>query len=506
MIEKLRRAIAFDIYEPSVSQAGGATYFLARRGREKFVGSVGDRAIAGEPAGEIGGVPVLIGPTDHDNASSIRKVLPWTAPGCVGLATSVGLGDRLGLATPGHIRAVRGTGLAPVLAQQSIREMTRTGRTPDQVMDAATWGVLQEGFRDGFGSDADHLQTPGDITVTAAAGFTMFTIDPGRHVEDRADDLRIDMLADYFARIDFDSLEISQEDLKRAYVGASVPLEGGGAVKFDEMTFLRAAVKYANAVAHTAAMYRHLCGTAGRTPAAAGAEFELEVSVDETESPTSAAEHYFFAAELNRLGVRWVSLAPRLVGRFEKGVDYIGDLDALRADLRGHAAVMRTLGPYKISIHSGSDKFSVYPIAAELTGGLVHLKTAGTSYLEAVRAVATIDPGLFREVLDLARERYETDRATYHVSADVSKVPPAEKLMDGELGGLLDDFDARQVLHVTFGSVLTADRPDGGKTFRDRLYAALDRDEDAHYAALEKHLGRHVKPFCASCLGKKAHG
>ena len=62
--------------------------------------------------------------------------------------------------------------------------------------------------------------------------------------------------------------------------------------------------------------------------------FELEVSVDERETPTSPAEHLFIASELRRLGVRWVSLAPRFVGRFEKGVDYIGDLDAFEAECR----------------------------------------------------------------------------------------------------------------------------------------------------------------------------
>ena len=83
----------------------------------------------------------------------------FQAPSLLGLETSLGLGDRLGLATPGHIRAVRGTCLGPILAQQSIREMERTNRTPDDVMDDATWGVLQEGWREGFGSDADHLDS-----------------------------------------------------------------------------------------------------------------------------------------------------------------------------------------------------------------------------------------------------------------------------------------------------------------------------------------------------------
>ena len=142
-------------------------------------------------------------------------------------------------------------------------------------------------------------------------------------------------------------------------------------VAFDEAVLLRAAAKYGKAVAHVAKMSRHLLKAAGTTPV------ELEVSVDETDTPTSPAEHYWVASELQRLGVAWVSLAPRFVGRFEKGVDYIGDLGELETDVAAHAAIARHFGPYKLSLHSGSDKFSVYPIAARLAKGLVHLKTAG---------------------------------------------------------------------------------------------------------------------------------
>src|SRR5690606_34105975 len=108
--------------------------------------------------------------------------------------------------------------------------------------------------------------------------------------------------------------------------------------------------------------------------------------VDETSYPTKLVEHAYVALELRRLGVEVVSLAPRFVGRFEKGVDFraddSGDLAELTRTLAGHAGIARALGPYKLSLHSGSDKFSVYPAIAEATGGLVHLKTAGTSYLE----------------------------------------------------------------------------------------------------------------------------
>ena len=149
---------------------------------------------------------------------------------------------------------------------------------------------------------------------------------------------------------------------------------------------------------------------------------------------------------------------------------------------------MRHFGnTYKLSLHTGSDKFGVYPIALQHTGGRVHLKTAGTSYLEAVRVLATLAPGLFRRILDFSRAHYEEDRRTYHVSALVDKVPPAEKLSDAQLPDLLNQFDARQVLHVTFGSVLD--------TFGEELNHTLLANEAAYHAALKAHFDRHLAAF-----------
>ena len=94
--------------------------------------------------------------------------------------------------------------------------------------------------------------------------------------------------------------------------------------------------------------------------------------------------------------MKLVSLAPRYIGDFEKGVDYKGDVAALERSLRDHAAIAEMLGPYKLSLHSGSDKLSIYPALARATKGRFHVKTAGTSYLEALRVVARHDAGLFR--------------------------------------------------------------------------------------------------------------
>ncbi len=213
------------------------------------------------------------------------------------------------------------------------------------------------------------------------------------------------------------------------------------------------------------------------------------MSVDETDTPTTHEEHLFIARELRRLGVRWVSLAPRYVGSFEKGVDYIGDVETFEHDFAGHAAIARALGPYKLSLHTGSDKFRIYGVAAQHARGLIHLKTAGTSYLEALRVTASLDPALFREILALAIERWEIDQASYHVSAQLAKVPRPEALRDDDLPGLLEQFDARQVLHIAFGSVLSSP---GLKT---RLFAALAQNEEMYYDALERHFVRHLSPI-----------
>jgi len=468
-----------DVYPSSLAPSGDRLYFVAR-GPDKRLGAARI---------ELGELKVELKALNHENATALRAELPFLAPSLVGLRTSLGLGDRLGLATPGHIRAVRGTGVAPVLAQQSIREMARTHRTPDEVMDAATWGVLQEGYRDGFGSDADHLKTLNDIDVTAAAGFTMFTIDPGDHVNDAANAMDAATLEEALESVPWDRLETTRADNEARYAGKTFDL-GESGLECSAEAAARAAVKYGAAVAHTAAMFRHLKSVM------AGKVFELEMSVDETASPTSSVEHYYVASELARLGVRPVSLAPRFVGDFEKGVDYKGDVALLEQTFREHVAIAKALGPYKISIHSGSDKFSVYEVAARCADGLVHVKTAGTSYLEALRSVALVAPDLFREILAFALERWDEDRATYHVSADPAKVRRPDELADEELPAVLDGFDGRQVLHVTFGSVLTAARA-GSYLFRDRLYEALLAHEDEHYAALEKHLRRHAAPFAA---------
>lgn len=378
------------------------------------------------------------------------------------LSPSFGFGDRLGLATPGHIAAVRATRFAPVFAQQSVRENARTGRTPQQVIDDAKRALDAAGWDAPWGADADHLKTLEDIPSFVKAGYTFFTVDPGEFVDNTADTDSLEVLRQKATDADWDALSALYLRQKGDQVWG----------RFEEESLLRAIVKYGKAIGHAAAMFHRLSDMKE--------EFDFEVSVDETDAPTTPLEHFFLVSELKRSGVRFTSLAPRFIGHFEKGVDYIGDLGALDAELERHAAVTAHFGTYKLSLHSGSDKFSVYPLIVKHWGDRIHVKTAGTSYLEALRVLAGHDPELFLKIYSLARERYETDRYTYHVSAQLDQLPE-----DVDLPALLNDFHAREVLHVTFGSALAG--------FGQEIKSALLKHSDAYCAGLEKHFRKHLE-------------
>jgi tagaturonate epimerase len=416
----------------------------------------------------------------------------------LGLRPSFGFGDRMGLATPGHVEAMRraGQGIAPIFPQQSIREMTRTSRSPETVMSDAVDAAVAAGWTGDFGADADHLKTPTDVDRTFAVGFCFFTIDPSDAVDAKADNYPADVLKGRFA-------EVRDEiDWCDKYRGKSVKLSTGTNVVLDEEAVMRAAVKYGRALNRGIELANYI----RRVNEDGGRDYEIELSVDETDQPTTLAEHYIIADQCLGRGMKLVSLAPRFVGTLEKGVDYIGDVTAFERSLGDHQAIAELLGPYKLSLHSGSDKLSIYTSLARATGGRFHVKTAGTSYLEALRVVAKHDPKLFREICEFSRGRYDVDKATYHVHATLDMVaPPSEVNDDHQLEQIYLEcwedvpegagFTApgRQILHCTFGSVLTDAK--FGPAVRD----CLKSHPDTYKEILAVHFEKHLKSLNAGC-------
>ena len=172
-------------------------------------------------------------------------------PSVLGLVSSFGFGDRLGLAAPGHIAACRKGKLRPIFAQQSVREMTRTQRTPQEVMLAAQHGIQQEQWGEPWGADADHLKTRKDVENLAAAGFTFFTIDPSAFVQNKADELNGSNLQAAAEETVHSGAFPSLAEVESIYLNNLHLLASGKKVGFTEKEPLyRALVKYGKAVAH----------------------------------------------------------------------------------------------------------------------------------------------------------------------------------------------------------------------------------------------------------------
>lgn len=427
---------------------------------------------------------------------------PATRPRPVGLQPSFGFGDRVGGATDGHIDCLRGAGLdarvAAIFAQQSAREMMRTGRCPARVMLDAVRSVKAAGWRQPWGADADHMKAREQVEACLEAGFTWFTADPSDAVNDAADTMAPAELAAGAKAFAADFPETWSRWMA-TYAGKRrvFPMDGGGELVLEptETDLQRVAVKLGRAIHLAAEIYGWVgAGWTGEEP------FDFEVSVDETASPTSTIEHLICASELKHLGVRVTALAPRFIGDFEKAVDYIGDTNVFRESLREHAALAKALGPYKISVHSGSDKFSIYPLCHAVCGPLLHVKTAGTSYLEVLRVVAKHDPAAFRTIARYSLAVFAKARATYHLSTNTDNFPNPDRVRDDQLGRTFLDApeanDPRQVLHVAFGDVLSAaDGEIGAVSARVREIIAAHPGDYRDF--ISAHFRRHMTAFGA---------
>lgn len=381
--------------------------------------------------------------SEQEIATKLRKVLPYTAPQILDGGPIFGMGYRppwrLGNIVQAQI--AKDLGLKVMLAQQSAREIERTKRTFQDVMDSATYAAFLTEFKAPWGADADHLKQEKDIEEAVKAGFTHFTYDVSEELKKGLDQTITRICDLYF---------FTQE------------LKGEG-------------------------------------------NFSTEVSLDETEETTDLRDLVFLLEELKKSKVQVDEIAPRFPGYFEKGIDYywkkengqnIRDTKAFEEYLEEVVRISKKFG-FRISIHSGSDKFSLYPIVSRITKNNFHLKTAGTHYLEELKIVAKHDLDLFREIYYFSLEQFQKDRATYELSTDLNNIPDLIKLNGEQIASLLDsgsgNDDLRQVLHVTYGSVLTAKGDDGASRFADRCFAILKKNEKEHFEVLGNHIKRHLK-------------
>lgn len=474
----------YQVYPDSLQVTAGSLFFIARENGKKFLVIVSAGAFPGKFNGSevnLENGKALVCELTNENCDALRQLFPYTRPqNHQGIPITIGLGDRLGLASPGHIRLIKDLPVFPILAQQSIRELNLTGRTYVDVLAAASWAVFQEGYTKGFGADGDHLKTAEEVQMALDCGYTMITLDCSEHIDNPAAALSANEVADRYQKL---PQEIRTK-LEAKYLGKTFDLKGVS-ITFSQEDFQKIVLVYLKAINYTIDLYNRLIKNYNR-------KIDFEMSIDETLTSTSPESHYFVAAELIDAGLEVTSLAPRFCGEFQKGIDYIGELPQFTKEFVAHFKIAEHFG-YKISVHSGSDKFAVFPVIGKETGGKYHLKTAGTNWLEALRVIAAKNPALYRRMHQFALANLDEARQYYHISADPARIEDINKMDDSQLPSLMELVDSRQVLHITYGLILQAKNPDGTWTFRDEIYETLDKFEADYYAALERHIGKHLK-------------
>lgn len=177
-------------------------------------------------------------------------------PSVLGLKRSFGFGDRLGLATLGHMDAISGTPYLRIFAQQSIRELNRTNRQPADVMNAAVDAVEANNWTQPWGADADHLQTREDVFKMADAGYTFFTIDPSDYVNDDADKMTKEEILERYDHL-VENRKLANSDLLDRYMDKSFEIKDDFKFIFNNQSeLLKAIVKYGAALKHTLSMYK----------------------------------------------------------------------------------------------------------------------------------------------------------------------------------------------------------------------------------------------------------
>ncbi len=474
-----RKSGSVSVSTSSVHKLGSTLVMIAREPEKRFLLAVADYPQA-LPAGFEGEVhrlsdgAALVGEFSAANAAALRRHFPWTVP--VSLhecRTTVGCGDRLGLAAQCQLASIRKFKVKPVLAQQSKRELSMTGRSYREVVDAACFAVFEADWREGWGADGDHLKTIADIETALAAGMPMVTLDLSGQIAAAAAGWDDGEVNERFC--DFDPAE--QERIRSEYEN-QVFVAGELEVTVDGAAARRCAVMYGAALDFAVKVYQYLKSKRGNN-------FDLELSLDETGVETAPAHHLFIARELRRRGVELASLAPCFPEGFQKEVDCRGNLAEFERQLRLHTGIAETYGGYKLSIHSGSDDFSVFPIIGRVTGGRFHLKTSGTSWLVAAEVIAAHDPALYREMHRCALENFERVKTFYHIASDPARVPALDTVTDAALPRLLQQPEERRLMHISYGPILRGE-------LRDRFFAAMYRLAGEYDAALESWFDRHL--------------
>jgi len=390
---------------------------------------------------------------------------------------SIGIGDRFGQQGEAQLSAVikanqTGVNITPVW-NKSFREHSIIHTGPEDTRAEADAAVQALDWAHPYFVDADHVGLKIIAPFIAVSDF--FTLDVADYIGEKADETDIQ--------------HFLQQN--HPYIGKlSIPTIDE---KFDitEELIRHIGETYLYAIQEAKRIYQHIVDKKGAEP------FVTEISMDETDEPQTPVEMFFILAAIAREGIPVQTIAPKFTGRFNKGVDYVGDLDQFSREFEQDLAVIQFAiqefslpDNLKLSVHSGSDKFSLYgPIhhAIQKYDAGLHIKTAGTTWLEELIGLALAGgEGLViaKEVYRKAYERFDELAEPYASVIDIEpSALPSPKVVDGWSGNKYADvlrhdsanenynMNVRQLLHVGYkvAAEMGSRYLDALKTYKDSV-------------------------------------
>ncbi|MCS7202773.1 MAG: tagaturonate epimerase family protein [Dictyoglomus sp.] len=475
-LEKFLKRYNWEFYEDSLRKiTDNVSLFIAKTNGEKKIGILKkeNNFYLSEPHYPqdlfIDSLDLYINfyPLSFENYLKLKEIINISPSPC-DKKTSFGTGDRLGLVSSSHLKALKNYSIFPVISQQSPRELIKTHRDFKDVLLKGVLGVLESGYQGRFGADADHIKDEYYLQEGINAGFSMYTLDISDFLE-KIENLKKNELQERFRRISSLSKKIIEK-----YKGKKLNISSQEYYEFNEERLCESAIIYERGLDFIEKVYINLKEKIK--------DFDLEVSIDEGERDTTLEDHLFVAEYLHEKGIDFWSLAPKFPGEFQKALDYQGDIKIFSYELKKHYILSQKIEGYRLSLHSGSDKFSIYKILSEITQKNFHIKTSGTSWLQGVKVIAKFDPQLFSELYLIALNNLEESKKAYKVSIKKEDFP---KEVQGDPLVFFEKPEVKQLFHISYGVILDEKKKE--------IYDILDRHEKEHYEFVRENIENHLK-------------
>lgn len=408
---------------------------------------------------------------------------------------SIGIGDRFGKECLAQLKAVNqakklGVNLVPVW-NKSFREHSIIGSNPAETSRIVKSAIEISKWNDSYYIDADHINLNSVDHFMDHSNF--FTIDVGSFINKKATDEETKAFL----------IETS------AFIG-TVEIPGViNKFRIDDKLLLGISEKYLAAIKEAGRIYRHILSKRKQN------DFVVEISFDEVDQPQTPIELFFIIAAVAYEKIPIQTIAPKFVGKFLKGIDYIGNLAIFEKEFEEIILVIEYCKKIfvlpknlKLSVHSGSDKYSIYPIINKLLKKHnvgIHLKTAGTTWLEELIGLSLSGEkglNLVKEIYSKGYSRYDELLQPYLHSVEISKekLPLPSEVMRWDQNKLVNslkheskskllDNNFRQLLHISFK--IAAEK---GNLYFEMLEKAKDIISNC---VTENLFDRHIKNiFC----------